>query len=136
MDIGIFLAIFLPVSFSLGGLLIYYARNTDKTVTKIHEQLKPVGEIMNWLQKRGLETTLKSRSEESSHSLPPNKTARRDELLRKANIYGLTEAEATELRGLFEEDARNDLASGVISFIAFLGIMAAIIIFISAITKK
>lgn len=136
MDVNTFLAIFLPVSFSLGGLLIYYARNTDRTVTQIQEQLRPVGEMMNWIQQRGLQTIFISQSKEGSHSLPPGKAARRDELLGRAKAYGLTQVETTELKNLLQEDARDDLVKGVISFLAFLGIMAAIIAFVSAITKK
>jgi len=136
MTTGIFLAIFLPISFFLAGLLLYYMRSIDKTVIKIEEGLKPVREMSNWIQRRGLETTFKSQIEEGSHSLPPEKAAMRDELLRKAKVYGITQAEATELRNLLQEDAQSDLAKGLISFLAFLGIMAAIMAFINAITKK
>ena len=136
MTTGIFLAIFLPVSFFLTGLLFYYMHSIDKTVTRIEENLKPVKEMSNWIQQRGLETIFKSQIKEGSHSLSPDKAAIRDELLRKAREYGLDPAETIELRNLLQEDAQSDFAKGVISFLAFLGIMVAIIAFVNAITKK
>lgn len=136
MTTGTFLAIFLPVSFFLGGLLLYYVRNMDKSLTRIESALKPIAEIDGWLRKRGLDTILPPESAEDSHSLPPNEAYRRDYLLERARAYGLSEAEAAELQYLLQKDAQSDLASGVIGFLAFLGIMAGIIAIINALTKK
>ena len=143
MTTDTFLAIFLPVSFLIFTVILMflfhygrYIRNIDKTLTRIETAVKPIAEIDSWLRKRGLDTIVPPESGAGSHSLPPNEADRRDELLSRARDYELTEAEAEELRCLLQKDAQSDFANGVISGLAFLGIMAGIIAIIDALSKK
>lgn len=143
MTTGIFLAIFLPVSLFIGTILVALiilllqdTRNTNNALTRIEDTLKPITEIDHWIRKRGLETILSPEGGEISHSLPPIEAARRDYLVERGRDYGLTEAEATELQDLLQKDARNDLATGALTFLAFLGIMAGIIAIINALSQK
>jgi len=104
--------------------------------------LKPITSLVktidDWLRKEGLDKVLvKVKGQaNANHSLPPDKAARRDELVALGKLYGLTESEATELRALLQEEARDDFAKGVLGALAFAALMLTIGAIIASLTKK
>jgi len=121
-------------------------RNVERDVAEIKGQLKgleyslrAVQELGSWLQMHKLDELVKEQgptSKEKSGSLPPEKAARRDYLRDQASHYGLTEEDATELRTLLEEDARDDLAKGLISMAAFVLILVGIGAIIKSLSSR
>jgi hypothetical protein len=105
----------------------------------LEPSLQAVRELSSWLQKHKLDELVKEQgpaSKEKSGSLPPEKAARRDYLRDQASAYGLTEEDATELRTLLEEDARDDLARGLISLAAFVLILVGIGAVINSLSRR
>ena len=99
--------------------------------------LQAVQEVSSWFQMQKLDEMLKGQgSKEKLGSLPPEKAARRDYLREQASHYGLIEAEATELQRLLEEDARDDLARGLISMAAFVLILIGIGAVINSLSRR
>ena len=116
--------------------------NVEIDVAEIKGQLKGLESSLqaeSWLQIHKLDELLKEQgpaSKEKSGSLPPEKAARRDYLREQASAYGLPEEEANELRALLEEDARDDLAKGLISMAAFVLILVGISAVITGLSRK
>jgi len=57
-------------------------------------------------------------------------------LTKRGKVYGLTIEEGKELESLLREDAQDDFSRGVLNFLAFIAISAAIIAIIKALSKK
>lgn len=130
MTLEIFFYSFMAIALGFGIPLII-------TTTKIEKAVKPIADADRWLRERGLQELVKSLSSQNvHHSLPPEMAQRRDWLIQKARQYGLDPYEAEELQSLLSEDARSDFASGVIGFLAFLAITAAVAALIRELTKK
>jgi len=131
LTLEIFLAIFIPVSSAIFGLLYWIHSDVRKIV-------EPITTASKWLQERGLQDIFKDISSEKGklHSLSPEEEGRRDELLELGRTRGLSEEERAELEKLLRKDAQTDFAEGVISFIVFLGIMVMIAALVSALTRK
>lgn len=147
----IVLAVILPILAFMLALIPYVryiaqaaVRDVEKDVENLKGQfagiepsLGPLREISMWAQKRGLDSLLRTQANEPhSGSLPPEKMARRDYLTQMARTSGLARAEAAELQALLEEDARDDLARGVISFVAFVLILLGITALIKGLSEK
>lgn len=92
----------------------------------------------DWFSKRGINIDeLGSNRKSGSHnSLPPIKAAERDALVARGKEFLLTQAEATRLKELLEEDARNDFANGVFSFLAFVAVLALIGAIVKSLSKS
>ena len=117
-------------------------RDVEKKIEKVEGRLngletslEPLRQLSLWAQKRGLDDILKDQTGEAHSSLPPEKANRRHYLTQRGRT-GLTDSEAAELRSLLEEDARDDLARGVISFAAFVLILLGITAIIQGLSKK
>ena len=85
--------------------------------------------IDEWLGNRGInigELASKKKSSGGHNSLPADRAAERNALVARGKTSGLTQAEATRLKELLEEDARNDFANGVFTFLAFVALLALI----------
>ena len=78
----------------------------------------------------------KSTKASSHHSLSPGKAARRDELLQTGKTVGLDQNQSQELQLLLQEDARDDLANGIIAVLVFVAIAAAIKVVVDSMAKK
>lgn len=87
-------------------------------------------------QKHGLDNILKGETSEAHSSLPPEKANRRDYLTQQGRTQGLTDLEAAEFRNLLEEDARDDLARGLIGPTAFALILLGIAAIAQGLSKK
>ncbi len=118
-------------------------RDVEKKVEKVEGRLngletslEPLQQLSLWAQKRGLADILKGQTGKAHSSLPPEKANRRDYLTQQGTTWGLTDSEAAELRNLLEEDARDDLARGVIGFAAFVLILLGIAAIIQGLSKK
>ena len=131
MTLEVLFGAFLAVALGFGIPLII---NT----VEIKKGIEPIKDMERWLKERGLEQIFKQSSHENveHHSLPPEEAQRRDLLIAKGREYGLDPYEAEELRGLLDRDARSDFASGIIGFLAFLGIAVAIGVLIQELTRK
>lgn len=128
---GLYLATFFPVIGILLCVLLYQA----KCLHDIDKNTKILTQLDDWFTKRGIDTALGG-SRIPHHSLPYDKAVRRDELIQLGSVGGLIETEAQELKMLLDEDARDDLVSGVLSLVAFVVILAGIAVVVDAITKK
>lgn len=115
-----------------------YVNNRVKKVEKLVEPMAPViKEVDNWLKIRGLNGLFEGeQSKNTHHSLPSEEARRRDQLIQKGKQYGLDQYEAEQLKRLLDEDARSDVASGIISALAFVLIVVAIAALISALTRR
>lgn len=103
----------------------------------LEPSLQAVRELCSWLQRQKLDELTKGPvSKEKPSSLPPEKARRRDYLREQASAYGLTEEDATEFRTLLEEDARDDLARGLISLAAFVLILLGIGAVINSLSRR
>lgn len=102
----------------------------------LESSLRPLQELSRWAQLRGLDELLRRQAGEAHSSLPPQQAARRDYLMQRGRIGRLTVAEADELQNLLEEDARDDLARGVISFAAFVLIVLGIAAIIRGLSRE
>jgi|GEM_PF-5083999 len=91
--------------------------------------LKPIislgASVDSFLRQRGL-LNISVEATDEHQSLPPEKASERDTLISIGRYGGLTEVDAARLRALLEEDARDELARGLIGAIAFALIMIAI----------
>lgn len=112
-------------------------------LTKLRGDIKPICSLVNdvdsFFRQRGLNgisEQLGRKARPQHHSLSPEKAAERDALTQIGRIRGLTDIEATRLRQLLEEDARDDLSKGVVSVIAFAIIVIAIGALIESLSKK
>ena len=133
----LYLATFFPVVGLLIALLllqISYLRNIEKGTNRIETNTKVLGQLYDWFAKRGMDISLSPYG--VHHSLPPEQARRRDELLHLGRVEGLDEAQAQELRELLNEDARDDLARGILGALAFVAIIAAIGAIVNAITRR
>jgi len=116
----------------LGSL--WKIRGEIAPLCKIAKQIQ-VDALDDWFEKRGLHVAKLSniKGENRTHgSLSLEKTAERDNLTAKGKSVGLTQTETTRLKGLLEEDARNDFTSGLINLLAF----AALLVLIGAIVES
>ena len=117
------------------------------TADALNEVLSPFKAIGTYIQQKGIEGLGKEMSENLSalvkgtlkekkgkDPLPPEKLARRNQLIEKSQRQKLSEREARELKMILEEEARIAFMDGVFSFIAFLAILALIGAFIAAIS--
>ena len=139
---GVFLAVFFGTLGLLLAILIpLYMIPLRQDVREIRDGLKPVTElekvVRRWLEQRGLDSLFKSRADpQEPDPLSPEKVRRRDELINKGKIYGLSPEETSELKKLLEEDARDDFISGVINFLAFIGLLVIIDKLVSELTRQ
>jgi len=95
--------------------------------------------VDDWLEKRGINISEVGEKKESSdrhNSLPADRAAERDALVARGKGVGLTQAEATRLRQLLEEDARNDATNGVFTFLALAALLVLIAAFVYSITRR
>ena len=118
-------------------------RDVEKKVEKVEGRLngletslEPLRQLSLYSQKRGLDDILKGWTGEAHSSLPLEKANRRDYLTQQGRTWGLTDSEAAELKSLLEEDARDDLARGVIGFAAFALVLLGITAIIQGLSKK
>ena len=137
---GLFLAIVIPFFFAIITILILLLTEIYRLHKEANPMIKSLDSIDNWLRARGL-NDLASRvtppqNNTEHHSLPLEKAARRDELTKRGKVYGLTIEEGKELESLLREDAQDDFSRGVLNFLAFIAISAAIIAIIKALSKK
>jgi hypothetical protein len=101
-----------------------------ETIISVKEES---GASQNWLRSKGV---IGPQEEAKSNPLSPEQEAKRRELVYKARVYGLTEAESAELQALLEEEARADFTKGILNFLAFTALLYAIGAFIKAVTRK
>ena len=159
LTLELFLSIFLPITFFLYGLLIYYLRNIDKTVGRFERFLTPlrttirdrknefvdvikqsgVDGLLDFMLKRygteglvALLTEKKGKVKKPEDPLSPEKIQIRNELLERSKEYGLTKEESIELKSILDEEARIAFQEGVIGLLAFLGLLFLIGLFIEA----
>lgn len=132
----------------VNGILIVSILAFIGSLWKIRGEISPLCDIAkriqvraldDWLEKRGINISELGKKKESSgrhNSLPADRAAERDALVARGKATGLTQAEATRLRQLLEEDARNDSANGVFTFLALVALFALIAAFVSSITRR
>lgn len=128
----------------VNGILIVSILAFLGSLWKIRGEIAPLCQIAkhiqvnaldDWFKKRGLGAAKLSniKGENRTHSsLSPEKAAERDNLTAKGKSVGLTQTEATRLKELLEEDARNDFTGGLINLLAF----AALLVLIGAIVRS
>ncbi|MBA7591830.1 hypothetical protein ES708_33998 [subsurface metagenome] len=128
----------------VNGILIFLILAFLGSLWKIRGEIAPLCQIAkkiqakaldDWLEKRDLDTTGLSNvkgGNKTHNSLPPEKEAERGSLTAKGKSVGLTQTEATRLKRLLEEDARNDFANGLMNLVAF----AALLVLIGAIVNS
>ncbi len=133
------LDIFLWVSGILFALLVALL----VPVYGLRADLKPIASLVktvdNWLREKGLDKALAritQQGETSHHSLPPEKAARRNQLVEFGKLRGLNDVEAAELQALLQEDARDDFTRGVLGFLAFTALIVAIGAIIKSLSKS
>ena len=163
LTLELFLAIFLPITFFLYGLLIYYLRSIDKAVTqyRIGDIITPlqttvkerkdefanvikesgVDGLLNYFVKRhgteGLVKLLtKEKTKDPEDPLAPEKITRRNELLERGKVRRLTNQESFELKSILDEEARIAFQEGIIGLLAFLGLLFLIGLFIEALRRS
>jgi hypothetical protein len=159
LTLELFLAIFLPITFFLYGLLIYYLRDIEKTVGRFESFLDPLratmrdrkNEIADVIKESGVDglvefmvkrygteglvkmlTEKKKTKKEPADPLAPEKVRRRDQLLERSKVGGLAREETIELKNILDEEARIAFQEGVIGLLAFLGLLFLIGLFIEA----
>lgn len=160
LTLELFLAIFLPITFFLYGLLIaltvHYLRSIDQKVhrfdflspfeTAVKEGKKEFADVtkdsgvvglLNFFVKRygteGLVKILtKEKVKEPEDPLAPEKIRRRNELLERSKHYPLAKRDAAELKSILDEEARIAFQEGLIGLLAFLGLLFLIALFIEA----
>jgi hypothetical protein len=159
LTLELFLAIFLPITFFLYGLLIYYLRDIEKTVGRFESFLDPLratmrdrkNEIADVIKESGVDglvefmvkrygteglvkmlTEKKKTKKEPEDPLAPEKVRRRDQLLERSKVGGLAREETIELKNILDEEARIAFQEGVIGLLAFLGLLFLIGLFIEA----
>jgi hypothetical protein len=135
---GIFLAVIFGTWTLILGLLIPFCLlPLRKDVAIIRDSVKPLKQVGEEIDRLGLQEFIKSLGkEEKHHSLSLEKAQRKQELLSKGQAYGLDANEAEELKGLLNEEASSDFASGLIGAIAVIGAIALIAVFVNSLTKK
>jgi len=128
----------------VNGILITIILAFLGSLWKIYGEIAPlchlgkriqVNALDDWFQKRGLDTAKLSNTKGANtahNSLSPERAAERDNLTATGKSVGLTQAEATRLKELLEEDARNDFANGLFNFLAF----AALIVLIGVVVRS
>jgi len=112
-------------------------------VMGLRGDLKPITSLVNdvntFLRTRKLADIFEARKGESKieqKSLSPEKAAERDALVAIGREHGLLPHEAVRLRELLEEDARDELARGLLGLLAFAGIMLIIGAIISRLSQE
>ena len=165
LTLELFLAIFLPITFFLYGLLItltlYYLRSIDKMVGRFAESfVNPIRDtikdnkaeladvikesgidgLVDFMVKRygteGLVKMLMKRDKEPEDPLAPEKVRRRNELLAMSKHRLLDKSESLELKSILDEEANIALQEGVIGLLAFLGLLFLIGLFIEALRRS
>ena len=93
----------------------------------------------NWLNQRGLGIAklFNTKGVDTTHnSLSSEKVIERDNLITRGKSIGLSQAEATRLKELLGEDARNDFANGLLNLLAFLALLALIDAIIRGLSRE
>jgi hypothetical protein len=111
-------------------------------IIRFRGDIKPicsfVNEVDGFFRQSGLKGLIKKLkvSTPKHHSLPPDKANERDNLIALAKIQSLSQTDADRLKQLLQEDANDELAKGVLSFLAFIVILYAIDALIKSFSKK
>ena len=136
------------VFWGVSGLLIAILLVILGFIWSLKSDIAPLGSLAKhiqakaidkWLDERRLTETFLPQNKPPStnhHSLSPDKAARRNQLIEMGKAYGLTSEESAELQALLQEDARNDLANGLLNVIAFGIILIAIGAIIKSLSKS
>jgi len=72
----------------------------------------------------------------SHHSLSPEKVIERNNLTVRGKSIGLSQTEATRLKELLGEDARNDFANGLLNLVAFIALLALIDAIVRSLSRE
>jgi hypothetical protein len=124
----------------VNGIIIAMLIALLVAIYKLIADLKPiissVKTVDDWLREKGLSGLMGNVRRKKSHSLPPDRATRRDELVRQGREYGLTDPESNELQALLQEDARDDFANGIIGLMAFGLILAGVVAIVRSLSKK
>lgn len=139
------------ISFS-GGILfalllaiLGFLWNLNNKLSDMSGKLDPLVSAFEvydgWFRRRGLEATMpgaSSPTEETPehHSLSIEDEQRRDELVRLGRTRGLSDEEARELDSLLRQDAADDLAKGVLTFVAFTLVVAGIAALVLGLSRR
>ena len=146
METPLTIPIFLGVTLALFGIWLaifhsWFSRIMNR-LDRIAEALLPVSQISSWVQQKGLERFFKGFGNDNpahkswGNPLSLQEQRRRDELLQKGSAEGLTPWEAEELQALLRKEAQDDFAKGMLTFIAFLGVLALIKALVDSLERK
>jgi len=124
LTLELYLTIFLPVTFFIAGILIYYLRNIDKS---IHQIDKSIGQIPEEFWRKFIDGYLLLQKSSSN----PNPD-RKIELLQKLKARTITPQESLELRNIMEQEAKAAQASqDLFRLILIIGIIIVIAMMLS-----
>jgi predicted PurR-regulated permease PerM len=115
--------------------------NISKAVTEVLSPFRVLGDYIQHKGIQGLAQELVSslkglELKEPKDPLAPEKVKRRNELIQASKTRKLTQGEAAELKAILEEEARIQLAEGIITFLGFLALLGLIGLFIAAISSS
>jgi len=136
----------------LGIILGFILNRVDKVYDRISYPLKSVRELAPQFQQLGMEEIAKimqglvditklsigkvpSEEKKKDNPLTPEQRRRRDQLLERGRTTGLNKGEADELRKILEDEARDSFTRGAIGFLAFLGLLFLVGLFIASLLE-
>jgi len=133
LTLELFLSIFLPVTFFIAGLILWYLRSIDKTMDRIGIifGIAFKNDVIDFYQSK-----VRAEKETTSNPHdPPNQPSEKDILLGKLRDGSITPGEAQRLHAILEREAAEARARGALgALLAILGLLALLALIAGALS--